>query len=297
MCQAGGMPAPFIAQLCGFRAGGNPNTSDNGDAQSKELGRELFEVLGIPSEQPGPENAGALLEQHVRGHIAGLRPDLVIGASAPAASFEQYEHLSVFPRYRRGHQISDEALNPLVSAVASLSKIHGGAEVNKILERVTAHFRDQDLLALELIAQMPEESLLKIDITAAERRSSGPSRLHVALSSKWSLRTDRAQDCVTQGSKLVGHRRGRMPHFAVVTMEPRPSMLRILGDGSGSVDCVYHLNLGALQEALERLAIKPRRNPSTWSPLMTFHRLVKQRRLRDYDDLIAEVKQLPTPIP
>lgn len=61
-----------------------------------------------------------------------------------------------------------------------------------------------------------------------------------------SPRTDRAQDYVSQGYKLVSLRRGHMPHFAVVTMEPRPSMLRLLADGSGSVDCVYHVAYHAL---------------------------------------------------
>ncbi|WP_203802002.1 NgoMIV family type II restriction endonuclease [Actinoplanes couchii] len=84
-------------------------------------------------------------------------------------------------------------------------------------------------------------------MTIAEPQAGRLPRLHVALSSKWSLRTDRAQDCVSQGAKLVAQRGGRMPHFGLITMETRPSMLKILGDGSGAVDCVYHLNLPALE--------------------------------------------------
>jgi hypothetical protein len=112
------------------------------------------------------------------------------------------------------------------------------------------------------------------------------------LSAKWSLRTDRAQDCVSQGAKLVAQRRGRMPHFAVITMEPRPSMLKILGDGSGSVDCVYHLDLPALTRTMERLnAVQ--RNTRQWSPYVTFRRLIDQDRLRDYDDLVKEMQRIP----
>jgi hypothetical protein len=84
-----------------------------------------------------------------------------------------------------------------------------------------------------------------------------------------------------------------MPHFGVVTMEPRPSMLKIIGDGSGAVDCVYHLDLPALQTAMAELAERGRRNPRTWSPMQTFQRLLRQRRLRDYDELAAEVLRLP----
>ena len=105
-----------------------------------------------------------------------------------------------------------------------------------------------------------------------------------------SLRTDRAQDCLSQGTKLVSQRRGRMPHFATLTMEPRPAMLALLPDGSGSIDCVYHLDLPSLIPAAhqvheQRLAA----NGRGWSPLATLERLVRQDRLRDYDDLTHEV--------
>ena len=77
--------------------------------------------------------------------------------------------------------------------------------------------------------------------------------LRMALSAKWTLRTDRAQDCVSQGAKLASQKRGRMPHYAVITAEPRPAMLKIPSDGP-SVDCVYHIDLPALDRALTRMA-------------------------------------------
>lgn len=79
-------------------------------------------------------------------------------------------------------------------------------------------------------------------------------------------------------------------------MEPRPSVLKILGDGSGAVDCVYPLHLPALTIAINNLANRGRRNPLSWSPLQTFERLVRQRRLRDYDELVSEVARLPEPV-
>lgn len=130
-------------------------------------------------------------------------------------------------------------------------------------------------------------------MTVGEQQEGRPPLLQIALSSKWSLRTDRAQDCVSQGKKLVDQRRGRMPHFAVVTMEPRPSMLKILGDGSGAVDCVYHLHLPALHEAIA--VLRARRSVRSWSPGDTFARLMDQGRLRDYDDLVKEFSRVPGP--
>lgn len=293
--QASRVPAHFMRSLCGYRSGGNPNTSDNSDAGSKELGREVFDVLGVPHAQPGPVDPGRALEEQVLQHLAEIRPDLMVGQSSSATLFEQYEHMAAFPRYKRGHRRSEEALAPLIEAGDTLASPLERETIRGLLEKATTAFQEQDDLALELLAHMPEEALLKIDITVGEPQPSRLPRLQVALSSKWSLRTDRAQDCVSQGSKLVAQRRGRMPHFGVVTMEPRPAMLKILGDGSGAVDCVYHLNLPALEQAMSTLAERGRRNPRTWSPMQTFQRLLRQRRLRDYDDLLEEVSRLPAP--
>ena len=85
-----------------------------------------------------------------------------------------------------------------------------------------------------------------------------------------------------------------MPHFAVITVEPRPAMLKILADGSGSVDCVYHLDLPALIRAVDAAA-QTRAIPSSWSPKTTLLRMVRQGRIRDYDDLVSEVLRAPAP--
>jgi hypothetical protein len=127
--------------------------------------------------------------------------------------------------------------------------------------------------------------------TKEVRIKRGTVQLAIALSSKWSLRTDRAQDCVSQGNKLVAQRRGRMPHFGVITIEPRPAMLRILADGSGAVDFVYHLDLAALTDSIAAVA---KRNRVGWSPAQIFSRLMRQNRLRDFDDLVREVMRVPS---
>jgi hypothetical protein len=83
-----------------------------------------------------------------------------------------------------------------------------------------------------------------------------------------------------------------MPHFGVITIEPRPSMLRILADGSGAVDFVYHLDLPALTRAVDAVAAHKR---GRWSPGQTFNRLMRQKRLRDLDELVAEVMRVASP--
>ena len=81
-----------------------------------------------------------------------------------------------------------------------------------------------------------------------------------------------------------------MPHCAVLSMEPRPAMLKLLAYGSGSVDCVYHLALPELQQAAE--AIEKAKKQQPWRPRHELERMVSQGRLRDWDDLVREVEAL-----
>ena len=54
----------------------------------------------------------------------------------------------------------------------------------------------------------------------------GPEHvLHAAVSSKLTLRSDRAQNVRVEFGTLVRNRRGRLPHLVVVTAEPLPSRI------------------------------------------------------------------------
>lgn len=293
------MPAPFASQLCGFRPNnGNPNTSDQGDAGSIELGLALFEEIGVPEGQEVGPDPGAYLETAIVEHLQPLRPDLAIRRSRSALDFEQYAHLRVFPEFRKGHIRAAPQIEHLRELAQSLPPSHTAARLQVALASVTEEFEVQDRISERLKSYMPEESLLKLDITCGSEQEGMESTLHLGLSSKWTLRTDRAQDCVSQGSKLASQRRGPMPHYAVITMEPRPAMLKILADGSGAVDYVYHVDLPALTRAIEKIRSRKR---GAWSPGVTFERLINQGRIRDYDDLVRTVQSIPvgvrSPVP
>jgi hypothetical protein len=174
--------------------------------------------------------------------------------------------------------------------VAKLPPSGQAKSVGRAVEKMKEKVASQDLLTAQLLSDMPEESFLKVDLTIGESHPDGTPRMLLGLSSKWSLRTDRAQDCVSQGNKLASMRRGAMPHYGVITMEPRPAMLKILADGSGAIDCVYHLDLLALTQAIEDVR---RSKSGRWGPGLTFDRLVQQRRLRDYDELVHVTDRLP----
>ena len=284
------MPAPFAVSLCGYRESGAPNTSDNNDAQSKELGHELFEQLGVPSGQAGQSDPGSALEVAAQTDLARRRVDLAIGRSRLVADFAQYRHLAVLPAFSRGYKPVSTAFDDLIAVANELPQSDATTRLRRALRANAARYAKQDELASRMLLEMPEEAILKVDLTVGASSGTPDPHMYVGISAKWSLRTDRAQDCISQGARLATQRRGAMPHFAVLTMEPRPAMLRILADGSGAIDCVYHLDLAALTRAINAVAARKR---GDWSPKRTFDRLLKQGRIRDYDELVGAVQRIP----
>lgn len=284
------MTAPFAADLCGYRSkSGNPSTSDSNDVGSVEWGHALFDELHVPAGTPELPKIGDVVEEAVVNHLVPIRPDLLIRRGRPAVDFDQYRHLGVSSKFAKAYKGDLSALQQAIEQAEGVPKSAELRAVIRTMKRAAKLAAADDDRVQELIRMLPEESLLKLDI--AVTAPSTAQRLLVGISSKWSLRTDRAQDCIAQGGKLVNLRRGHMPHYAVLTMEPRPSMLRLLAYGSGSLDCVYHLALDELQQAASALAAK--RNKPEWPPRMLLERMVLQGRIRPYQALLDEVKQLP----
>ncbi|MEU7594796.1 NgoMIV family type II restriction endonuclease [Streptomyces sp. NPDC039022] len=289
------MPASFIASLCGYREG-RPNTSDKNDKGSIELGKVFFDAMEIPPEAGIPtQPVGNLMAQEttrdLQAFLQSEAAHLEVSPERPFTSFEQFSHLNA-TRELRGDMTQEviRATNALRNITANFEIDEEAREqLNMHLFNVNQEIRTTEERRRELLDLLGEESLLKLDVTVARKvlnPMTGACLQHLVagLSLKWSLRTDRAQDCRSQGAKMAALRRGRMPHFAAVTMEPRPAMLALLGRGSGDIDCVYHLHLPALADAIDdycsgsqhkaRIEIRDK-----------FRRLRDQRRLRDYDEL------------
>lgn len=77
--------------------------------------------------------------------------------------------------------------------------------------------------------------------------------LHASISTKWTLRSDRAQNARSEALNLIRNRKGRQPHIMVVTGEPTPSRLASLALGTGDIDCVYHFALDELSASVKEL--------------------------------------------
>lgn len=101
--------------------------------------------------------------------------------------------------------------------------------------------------------------------------------LHASISTKWTLRSDRAQNARSEALNLIRNRKGRQPHIVVVTGEPTPSRLSSLALGTGDIDCVYHFALYELQEAVADLG------NSEAEDLLAM--MVDGKRLKDISDL------------
>lgn len=74
--------------------------------------------------------------------------------------------------------------------------------------------------------------------------------LHASVSCKWTIRSDRSQNSRTEALNLIRNRKGKLPHIVVVTAEPTPTRLASIALGTGDIDCVYHIALAELQDAV-----------------------------------------------
>ena len=112
------------------------------------------------------------------------------------------------------------------------------------------------------------------------KKNGGKPILHASISSKWTMRSDRAQNSRTEALNLIRNRKGRLPHIVVVTGEPLPSRLASLALGTGDIDCVYHF---ALYELID--AVKDYSRHGREDILEMLNNLIDGKRLKDISDL------------
>ncbi|PVZ64918.1 NgoMIV family type II restriction endonuclease [Pelagibaculum spongiae] len=101
--------------------------------------------------------------------------------------------------------------------------------------------------------------------------------LHASISCKFTMRSDRAQNTRTEALNLMRARKGRSPHIISLTAEPTVSRIASLALGTGDLDCVYHIALYELLEALKELDAS--------EPLEQLEQMVVGKRIKDISDL------------
>lgn len=107
-----------------------------------------------------------------------------------------------------------------------------------------------------------------------------PRLLHASISCKWTIRSDRSQNARTEALNLIRNRNGRVPHIVAITAEPTPKRIASIAQGTSDLDCIYHVALPELREAVAE-SLEGRRSEQGED----LEYLIKAKRLRDISDL------------
>ena len=259
---------------------GIPSIADKSSKISVGIARAWLERLGATavSAKASGQAAGKGFEIVVAEFLANtflgltkIRPGnwkILHGAdrsSVRITNFVQYNHL---------HQLSLMAkANPeLRAALGGDYLIEPDVVVVRYAEFDSFLDPDKTLLDLDYARQTPIRNV---------NTSNGPDGiLHASISCKWTLRSDRAQNARTEALNLIRNRNGHVPRIVAITAEPMPKRIASLAQGSSDLDCVYHVALPELREAVAE-SLEGRRSEQ----LEDLNMLIQGNRLRDISDL------------
>lgn len=216
-----------------------PNNADSDNAPSTAIAEDVLLALGIGRVVPKGTTMGSPFEVAIRDD---LRRALSVLDSDRSWIIENSLSVAQFDQYRHL-----DVLDLAVKRDATLRTEFG---------------RDYRVVP---------------DVVVGVSRLEADPFLHAVVSCKWSMRSDRVQNVRPEGATLSRHRRGRAPHFVVVTCEPLPSRIASIAMTTGEVDRVYHVAFDETAAAVSRHGTTHQRD--SWDEL------VAQGRLRDYNTL------------
>jgi hypothetical protein len=243
------VPAPqFVAELLGYRATkdgrptANPNISDSDSVTSVNISKAIMEIVGSSRLIPPTEDSGTRFEEQMRAYLLMELKRLEPAKDwtvdkAVLWEFEQYAHL------------------------ARLQRLIDSDESRVLAVEIGSDY----VIAPDATVSLP-------GVRDPQRRT-----LHAAVSCKWTLRSDRAQNIRHEAVILIRHRRGRLPHVVAVTMEPMPTRVAALARGSGEVDMVFHPAFDELRAAVDAVGTRQQKT--------TLAEMIGQDRLLSLEDL------------
>jgi hypothetical protein len=208
--------------------------------------------------------------------LSHLRPGSwhVEGATARGIGmFEQYQHLVQLDEATKGNA-------DLAAALGTDYLIKPDVLIYRDPEPEERINNDKDGSDALVDADIARRSVLrKINNTSPI--------LHASVSTKWTLRSDRAQNARTEALNLLRNRKGQVPHIVVVTGEPLPSRLASLALGTGDIDCVYHAFLPELMQAVGDIVKQSQKQGQDRGEdsLEMLEVMTRGRRLKDIADL------------
>ena len=245
---------------------GIPSVADGSSEPSRLIAGQLFDRLGIIStgkRLPG-QRVGALFEEACAQFLSDtfLRLNSVrpgrweISRKREITEFEQYEHLST---------LANLAADNIDLASAMVSDYLVKPDV---------------VIARRPISEVDIDSFADARLglrTPLRAINHARPLLHASISCKWTIRSDRSQNTRSEALSLVRNRKGPLPHIVAITAEPLPQRIASIALGTGDMDCVYHIGLQELDEAVTAIG-----NEASKKSLAT---LVSGKLLRDITDL------------
>ena len=252
--------------------------ASNADKDSKpsvRIAAHLANTLGVTRVLPqrlAGQTAGAQFEEHTTNFLRDtflrldeLRPGtwdidrVSTRGGLNVARYDQYSHL--------------QDVNDAASDNPSLRVLLGEDYIIASDVVVARHPETDDVInAREALIDGSIAARTSIRVANKAKPS-----LHACVSCKWTMRSDRSQNSRYEALRLIRSRKGRVPHLAVVTAEPLPSRLASIALGTGDIDCVYHIALPELIDAVASLG------ESEAVSLLSL--MVDGRRLKDIADL------------
>lgn len=236
----------LLQSVLSFSATGVPSNADKDNRLSVLVATKIASRLnaGI-SERLAAQSSGGRFEELVAGfvsatfpHLPHLRPgrwlirQVVSRSGGEIGEFAQYAHLAALRElaHRNGELAAslgnDYSIAPDVVVIRELESDETINQPGAIVDGSTA---------------------LRADL---RHKAGKPALLHASISTKWTIRSDRAQNARSEALNLIRNRKGRQPHIMAVTAEPLPSRIASLALGTGDIDCVYHFALDELRDAV-----------------------------------------------
>ena len=257
------------------KKGDYPNFADGDSKSSREIAWGIVNRLECPLNyrQLKGQTVGNLFEKATKIFIQEslelirhLRPGEWIYSTEQTeiSRFYQYEHLSYLKTIFQQDKI-------LISAM-------GGNYIVKpdiIVARLPV--KDEDINQCEPVLKEKDTLATYTPLRFANHEDDVLPILHASISCKWTTRNDRAQNTRTEALNLIRNRKGHLPHVVVVTAEPLPMRIAALALGTGDMDCIYHIALHELKEAVVEC--------DNQDQLEMLNLMVDGRRLRDISDL------------
>lgn len=251
-----------------------PSIADGDNADSISIARYLLDRLNCLNVRPAltPQAAGSRFEKVCKAFLT--------------ATFLEFKHL------RPGIWTID-ALNSRtqleIARFEQYSHLKNVAEACKKDGQLAASLGQDYLIAPDIVVLRtpePDEAInlpgrTMVDEVRARRtgmRAANNSLplLHASISCKLTIRSDRVQNSRSEALNLIRNREGRVPHITVITAEPLPSRLSAIALGTGDIDCVYHVALDELHEAVKKIGADSQES---------LRIMMEGKRLRDIADL------------